>query len=324
MARVSRRAGLVKQKSVIKSALYARISVDCESESIDNQLCYLREYAKKLGLEVVGEYVDIGKSGTNYRRSGFESMMERIYRGEIKCVVVKDLSRFGRNYIEAGEFIEKIFPLYGVRFIAVDDNYDSDSSMGDNILFNYTIKNLVNEMYARDISKKVSSSIKAKQSRGKAYRSPVIPYGYRLNRGYGESKLIEEEKDKSDTENKRYNGDDRENYIYDIDERVAWVVREIFYKYCSGMNITDITKLLNDKRISPPQEYRKTGQVYSDSKRWVKSSVYRILNNKIYFGVVEKHKTSCSFYSDEKKHITSPDDRLYIYKSVPPIITPSL
>ena len=141
MARVSRRVGLVKQKSVITSALYARISVDCESESIDNQLCYLREYAKKLGLEVVGEYVDIGKSGTNYRRSGFESMMERIYRREIKCVVVKDLSRFGRNYIEAGEFIEKIFPLYGVRFIAVDDNFDSDSSMGDNVLFNYTIKN---------------------------------------------------------------------------------------------------------------------------------------------------------------------------------------
>lgn len=309
MARVSRRAGLVKQKSVITSALYARISVDCESESIDNQLCYLREYAKKLGLEVVGEYVDIGKSGTNYRRSGFESMMERIYRREIKCVVVKDLSRFGRNYIETGEFIEKIFPLYGVRFIAVDDNYDSDSSMGDNILFNYTIKNLVNEMYARDISKKVSSSIKAKQSRGKAYRSPVIPYGYRLNRGYGESKLTEKEKDKSDTG----------NYIYDIDEKVAWVVRGIFDKYYCGMNITDITKWLNDKRISPPQEYRKTGQVYSDSKRWVKSSVYRILNNKIYFGVVEKHKTSCSFYADVRKKTTEINDRIYISNVAPPL-----
>lgn len=319
MARVSRRAGSVKQKRVIKSALYARISVDCESESIDNQLCYLREYAKQLGLEVVGEYVDIGKSGTNYRRSGFEDMMKEIYRGEINCVVVKDLSRFGRNYIEAGEYIEKVFPLLGVRFIAVDDNYNSDSSMGDNVLFNYTIKNLVNEMYARDISKKVSSSIKAKQSSGKAYRSPVIPYGYRLNREYGESRLIEKEKDKSSIENEKYSGVDKGNYIYEIDENVAWVVKDIFEKYCSGMNITDITKWLNDKRVSPPKEYRKTGQVFSRGKMWCKSSVYRILNNKIYFGVLEKNKTLCSLYSDVRKYPTDINDRIYISNVAPPL-----
>ena len=121
--------------------------------------------------------------------------------------------------------------------------------------------------------------------------------------------MTEKEKDKSDTG----------NYIYDIDEKVAWVVRGIFDKYYCGMNITDITKWLNDKRISPPQEYRKTGQVYSDSKRWVKSSVYRILNNKINFGVVEKHKTSCSFYADVRKKTTEINDRIYISNVAPPL-----
>ena len=104
MARVSRRAGIERkrEKSVVKAVLYARVSVDHESESIENQLCLLRDYASMLGVEVKGEYVDIGKSGTNYRRKGFESMMKEIYSGEINCVIVKDLSRFGRNYIETG------------------------------------------------------------------------------------------------------------------------------------------------------------------------------------------------------------------------------
>lgn len=304
MARVSRRVGAEREKVVAKAALYVRISVDGETESIDNQLCYLREYASRLELEVYGEYVDIGKSGTNYRRKGFESMMEGIYRGDIKCVLVKDLSRFGRNYIETGEYIEKIFPMLGIRFIAIDDNYDSDCSMGDNVLFNYTVKNLVNEMYARDISKKVSSSIKAKQHSGKAYRSPIIPYGYRLNREYGDSNLGEK---------------DKNNYIYEIDENVAWVVKDIFEKCYNGMNITDITKWLNDNKISPPQEYRKTGNVYSKGKMWCKSSVYRILNNKIYLGVMEKNKTSSLFYADEKKHPSELNARIYISNSVPPL-----
>ena len=332
MARVSRRAGAKRKKDVVKAVLYARVSVDCESESVDNQLCLLRDYASKLGVVVKGEYVDIGKSGTNYRRKGFESMMKEIYSGEIRCVLVKDLSRLGRNYIETGEYIEKIFPLLGVRFIAVDDNYDSDSSMGDNVLFNYTIKNLVNEIYARDISKKVSSSIKAKQSSGKAYRSPIIPYGYRLNREYGGSNLGEKEKDKNsgDENNKNYisesirHNDDKDNNIYEIDEKVAWVVKDIFEKYSNGMNITDITKWLNDNRIGPPQEYRKTGNVYSKGKMWCKSSVYRLLKNKIYMGTMEINKTSSSFYADEKRHITESNNRLYIPKAVPPIITSSL
>lgn len=332
MARVSRRAGIERkrEKSVVKAVLYARVSVDHESESIENQLCLLRDYASMLGVEVKGEYVDIGKSGTNYRRSGFESMMKEIYSGEIRCVLVKDLSRLGRNYIETGEYIEKVFPMLGVRFIAVDDNYDSDCYMGDNVLFNYTVKNLVNEMYARDISKKVSSGIKAKQQSGKAYRSPIIPYGYRLNKKYVENNLGEKEKDKNNNENnKNYrsesirHNDDKDNYIYQIDENVAWVVKDIFEKYSNGMNITDITKWLNDNRISPPQEYRKTGNVYSKGKMWCKSSVYRLLKNKIYMGTMEINKTSSSFYTDEKRHITESNNRLYIPKAVPPIIISS-
>lgn len=320
MARVSRRAGIERkrEKSVVKAVLYARVSVDCESESIDNQLCLLRDYASKLGVEVKGEYVDRGKSGTNYRRSGFESMMKEINSGEIRCVLVKDLSRLGRNYIETGEYIEKVFPMLGVRFIAVDDNYDSDSSMGENVLFNYTVKNLVNEMYARDISKKVSSGIKAKQQSGKAYRSPVIPYGYRLNCRYDKCEINNKDNyvdiDNNDKENSNY------EYIYEIDENVAWVIKSIFDKYHNDMSITDITRWLNDNKVSPPEEYRKTGKVYSDNKSWCKSSVYRILVNKIYRGTMEINKTSTSFYADVGKHSTEINDRIYISNVVPPIV----
>lgn len=347
MARVSRRAGIErkKEKSVVKAVLYARVSVDYESESVDNQLCLLRDYASKLGVEVKGEYVDIGKSGTNYRRSGFESMMKEIYSGEIRCVLVKDLSRLGRNYIETGEYIEKVFPMLGIRFIAVDDNYDSDSYMGDNVLFNYTVKNLVNEMYARDISKKVSSGIKAKQQSGKAYRSPVIPYGYRLNCRYDKCEINNKDNyvdienndyengiidnngkvnsniNNNNKENSNINNNDKGNsnyeYIYEIDENVAWVVKSIFDKYHNGMSITDITRWLNDNKVSPPEEYRKTGKVYSDNKSWCKSSVYRILINKIYRGTMEINKTSTSFYADVGKHSTDIDDRIYISNAAP-------
>lgn len=311
MARKSRRNKVINQNIIQNkkvAALYARISVDSESESIENQLCLLRKYAIEKGYVEYKEYIDIGKSGTNYNRKGFEKMLVDIKNGLVQCVIVKDLSRLGRNYIETGEYVEKIFPLLGIRFIAINDNYDSEVKTSSNIMFNYNVKNLVNEIYARDISKKVSSSIKAKQQSGKVYRSPVIPYGYKLSNTYKQND--NKQKNQNNINSSSNNCITGENYIYEIDEKVAWVVRKIYELYKENVTITEITKWLNLHQINPPQEYRKTGNVYATNKTWCKSSVYRILKNKVYTGTIEVNKTTKSYYADEKKHTTNVNERI--------------
>lgn len=177
MARTSKKkqkeavTGLNSRPSKIYSVgIYARLSVDSgerKNESIETQMEIAKAFVKSQSDMMIFDcYSDIGKTGTNFEREGFERMMRDVRMRKIDCIIVKDLSRFGRNHIETGNYIEKIFPFMGVRFIAVTDHFDSMNISGQNETLGVNLKNLVNEMYARDIALKVKSSRKAKWEQG--------------------------------------------------------------------------------------------------------------------------------------------------------------
>ena len=172
---------------IYHAAIYVRLSKEdgdvstsakAESNSISNQKDFIRNFlADKKDIRIVKEYVDDGYSGSNFDRPSFQTMMEDIKRGVIDCVVVKDLSRFGREYIDSGRYIERLFPALGVRFIAINDNYDSvtGKSQGDEIIIPF--KNLINDAYCRDISIKIRSHLDVKRKNGE-YIGAFVPYGY--------------------------------------------------------------------------------------------------------------------------------------------------
>ena len=148
--------------------IYLRISVEERGSSTSSSI----EYQKQLCLDYIknkqdmllyNSYIDDGETGTNFQREGFQKMMFDIYNGKINCIIVKDLSRFGREYIEAGDYIEKVFPLLGVRFIAINDGFDNMVSPLD---ISVPIKNVINALYAKDISKKIASAMRMKQIKG--------------------------------------------------------------------------------------------------------------------------------------------------------------
>lgn len=167
----------------IRVAAYLRLSIEdgdkAESNSIGNQRELIRDFAaERPGLHLVEEYADDGYTGTNFERPGFKRMMEDIKSGKINCIIVKDLSRLGRNYIEMGKYLEQIFPMMGIRFIAINDNYDnanSESSDSDSIVVPF--KNLLNDSYCRDISIKVRSQLDMKRRKGEFIGGYAI-YGY--------------------------------------------------------------------------------------------------------------------------------------------------
>ena len=186
MARVSRKHADVKYIPEIEpiqiwnTALYVRLSVEDngkESDSIFNQISILEKYvSERPYLEKIDIYVDNGYTGTNFARPEYDRMMNDVKKGLINCVIVKDLSRLGRNYIETGDFIEKICPFFGLRFISVNDDYDTETSLSGSAL-SVSLKNIVNDYYAKDISRKVTSALRTKMTRGD-YIGNYAPYGY--------------------------------------------------------------------------------------------------------------------------------------------------
>ena len=188
MARVSRKKQNTVQTQVDtsvriwKTALYVRLSVEDNgkgSDSVENQTALLDEYvANHPGLNKVAIFIDNGYTGTDFLRPEFNRMMEAVQAELIDCIVVKDLSRLGRNYIETSQFIEKICPFYGLRFIAVNDSYDTATVTSEGQL-SASLSNIVNDYYAKDISRKVTSALQAKMERGD-YIGNYAPYGYRL------------------------------------------------------------------------------------------------------------------------------------------------
>lgn len=258
-----------KKKRIWQAALYVRLSREDgdkeESDSVSNQKALLHQFVElETDIEVSDVYVDDGWSGTNFERPEFSRMMSDIKAGKIECVIVKDLSRLGRNYIEVGQYIEKIFPLMDIRFISITDNLDSykNPQTMNNIIVPF--KNLINDEYCRDISNKIRSSLDMKRKQGKHIGSFAC-YGYM--------------KDPED-----------HNHLV-IDEEAASVVRNIFRWYISGMSILSIAQKLNAMGIPNPSaykrsiglHYRRPNDQFADNK-WVDSSVRRILGNQMYIG----------------------------------------
>ncbi|MDU1591852.1 MAG: recombinase family protein [Streptococcus anginosus] len=201
-------------ESSFQAAIYTRISRDKKekpSDSIENQIALCESYIKKNdGHNLVGIYKDISKTGTEFDRPDFEKLMEEVRTGKVNCIVVKDLSRFGRNYTELGNFIEKIFPFLGIRFIAVNDNLDTFHMKDPNKSLEVILKNIVNETYAKDISKKISTSHQIRIKQG-SFICGAAPYGYTARKD-----------------------EDGIRRLY-IDENTAPIVKEIFEAYLRGL-----------------------------------------------------------------------------------------
>lgn len=253
-------------KKMYSVGIYARLSVngnERKNESVETQVEIAKAFiGEHEDMVLVGCYTDIGKTGTDFAREGFERMMCDVRKRRIDCIVVKDLSRFGRNHIETGNYIEKIFPFLGVRFIAVTDNFDSMDLSGGNDIWGVNLKNLVNEMYAKDIGIKVKSAKKIRQEQG-SYTGGKPPYGYRAQR-VGDKRCLCAEEDCAD------------------------VVRNIFGLFLGGRSINEIVAWLYVSSIATPMDYYRAGKLYygenEQSRQWTKGTVKKILTNPVYTG----------------------------------------
>lgn len=276
-----------------ETALYTRLSRDDEltgeSNSIKNQRELLLQYAKSKGYANVQVYVDDGYSGTNFNRPDFKRMMERVEAGLIKRVIVKDMSRFGRNYLEVGYYTEVIFPEYDVQFIAVNDNVDSEVQTDNDFT---PFRNIMNEWYAKDISKKMKSAIKAKGNSGK-HTNPLPPYGY-----------IKDPNDKNK---------------WLIDEEAATVVRRIFGLCMQGFGPTQISRILTDEGVDTPKIHAKkmgrkvTIRANEMPEAWADQTVGAILGYWEYLGWTVNFKTKKKSFKS-KKVILLPSDEWQVFK----------
>lgn len=288
MARKSRKKQETGEQpeKIYSTGIYARLSVDSgerKNESIETQVEIARDFiGRQADMELYDIYMDLGKTGTNFGREGFEHMMRDVRLRKINCIVVKDLSRFGRNHIETGNYIEKIFPFMGVRFVAVTDSFDSMDISGQNegVDMGTALKNLVNEMYARDIAVKVKASRKAKWEQG-SYTGGIPPYGYRAE----------------------WIGDKK--YLF-IEEAAAGIVRKIFELFLSGKNMKEIVIWLYENKVARPVQYHKTGQVYwqgeGELEQWSRATVKMILTNPVYMGCLVQGRTCGKDYMMRERH----------------------
>ena len=292
-------------KETYRACIYTRLSRDDgdkpESDSIANQRALIRDYLKQhKEITIVSEHSDDGYSGVNFERPGFAEMMDEIREGKVDCVVVKDLSRFGRNYIEAGNYIEKVFPFMGVRFIAINDSYDSsDKSQSDSLVIPF--KNLINDAYCKDISVKIRSQLEIKRKKGE-YIGAFVVYGY--------------VKDPED-----------HNRII-VDTYAAEVVRAIFRWKMAGMSQNRIADKLNSQGVLCPMEYKlsmgvkvQTNFRVHKQAKWSAVSVTRILTNELYTGVLLQGKSSTPNYKVKKRFDKEQSEWIRIENAHEAIIT---
>lgn len=267
--------------TVWNAGLYVRLSREdgdkMESESVSSQRSIIEDFlSAHHDIDIADYYVDDGWSGTDFERPDFQRMMEDIRNKKVNCVIVKDLSRFGRNYVEAGKYLEVVFPMFKIRFIAINDNIDSIGNPSSMNTVMVPFKNIMNDEYCRDISTKVRSALDARRRQGKFIGSFAL-YGYKK--------------------------DENDHHKLIIDEDAAEVVRSIYVKFLSGFSIIGIARYLNDSGILCPSEYkRKNGMKYNHpqtsgkSGLWQDRTVRRILTNEMYIGnMVQKRNEIISY-----------------------------
>lgn len=289
-----------KKEPIGTTALYCRLSrddgMDGDSNSVANQKRLLSQKAKEMGLPNTKYYVDDGYTGTNFNRPGFQQMLSDIEMGFVSAVMVKDLSRFGRDYVSVGNYTDSYFPDHGIRFIAVNDSIDSEKGESEIAPF----KNILNEMYARDISKKIRSSHRLRGNMGEPLSQP--PYGYQKS-----------------PENKK-------KWI--IDPEAAEIVKSIFKMCLDGKGNETIARILQEQKVLVPMAYWQSKGLPRGGKktqpnpyRWCKTTVQKILSQQEYCGDVINFKTYSKSFKNKRRYDNDPENWM-IFKDVhEPIIT---
>ena len=312
MARTSRKKQNKSSESipetvrVYNTALYVRLSVEDngkDSDSIESQIRLIEEYiAERPYLKKAAVFSDNGYTGTDFLRPEFTRMMDAVKDGLIDCIIVKDLSRLGRNYIEAGEFIEKICPFYGLRFISVNDCYDTATATSNSQL-TVSLANIVNDYYAKDISRKVTTAMQIKMENGD-YIGNYAPHGYL-----------------KDPENK--------NHLI-INPETAPVIRQIFEWRAEGVSYMGINAKLNNAGIPSPSQYKADhGIITNNNKKarrilWNKHVITDILSNSVYIGHLAQKKGSQCLYAGLPYHRTDADEWIIVKNTHEPLISEDL
>lgn len=267
---------------VYKTALYARLSAEREDTrergTIQNQVNFIRHYVEQQeDMEIYDTYLDDDISGTRFDRPAFERMMSDMRSGRIDCIVVKDLSRLGRDYIETGNLIERVFPMFQLRFVAINDQFDSVKGGAEMIM---TVTNIANALYAQDISKKIATAKENQMKQG--IPCGMVPYGYRVER---------------DEENEK---------VMVPDEEPARIVKRIFEEVAAGRSQTEVASALNEEGILTPYQYRMRRNpeklAGKQHLRWNRDYIAVILKNEVYLGKYVSGKDRVCLYRHEKRH----------------------
>ena len=281
-----------------KVGMYIRLSREDgdkqESESIGNQRNILQRYVKENDLCFVKEYVDDGVSGTTFDRPGFNEMLQDIENKNINMVITKDLSRLGRDYIKTGFYIEDYFPKNNVRYVAITDGIDTYLESNNNDITPF--KAIMNDMYAKDISKKIRSVYKEKQKQGE-YLCSTTAYGYKKHPSI-KNKLV-------------------------VDRKVKSVVEKIFDMYSNGHGSSEIVNYLNSHQYLSPSGYRKTGIVQDENKtgyNWNEVTICNMLRNEVYIGNTVQNKKSVISYKVKKIRTVEKENQIRVNNTHEPII----
>lgn len=310
MARKSRKlsTGLnqfTENTSKSRAGIYVRLSVKDNgyqsSDSLENQIALLKRFIQnqKEEFELVRLYVDNGTTGTDFDRKEWNHLIEDIKSGEINCIMIKDFSRIGRNYIEVGTYLEEIFPSLGVRVVAVNENFDSKKQSFENSMLIHALTNIVNEYYARDISVKITQSKRTMQKNGE-YAGGICPYGYKKSE------------------------QDRKKLVKDKES--ADIVKKIFAWRIQGWKLQSIADALNILAIPSPGQYRYLNGNLSFKRScntiWKTKHIAGILENPVYLGHMVQGKTRSSYFEHGGKRKYLPKEEWIIAENThEPLIT---
>lgn len=307
MARTSKRyiekKNTQTQNVLYKAGIYTRLSSERHEEwrekssSIETQVLCCKEYALKENIKVVQVYTDYEYSGTNFERPQFQEMMKDIRERRINCIIIRDLSRLGREYLEMGRLIDKVFPFLGVRFISINDKLDTVKDVDSKKSFEVTLKNIVNDMYAKDISVKIKSS-KHNRARNGYFIGSVPAFGYKV------IKLKEGQK-------------------LEIDENVRFIIEEIFSLTLEGKSQYEVAKYCNEQNYATGMTYYKTGRIYREDSdpQWTKSTISNILTNRVYVGTLVQGVKQQNLAKGIKQHYVDEDKRIIYENAHDPIIS---
>lgn len=280
------------------TGIYVRLSVEDNgyktSDSMENQIAFLKEFTKKKAeeFELIRIYIDNGTTGTNFERENWNILLNDIKNGAINCIIVKDFSRIGRNYLEVGNYLEKIFPFLDVRVVSINDNFDSKNQSFQSDMLMNSLTNIVNEYYARDISKKVTQTKKTMQKKGE-FVSSVLPYGYK----------------KCEMDCKKL----------EADPECADIVQKIFSWRVNGKGCGQIANYLNELALPSPGQYRYMNGCKafkrSQNTKWKSKHIAGILTNPVYLGHMVQGKTRCSYFEQNGKSRILPKEDWIIVKN---------